>query len=356
MSMVVTGGGTGGHVFPALEVARFAREQGMEVAYFGSVRGQEAVVAPRAGLAFEGFGSEPIYSIRTPRGWRALMRLWRASSAAKAKLLSYKPSVVFSTGGYSSAPVVQAARRLGIPYVVHEQNSVPGRTNQILGRTARSVAVTFEVTKRHFAGHTVRTGMPVRSELRALAGQMHLDAGEGHGRVLVVGGSQGAAAVNEAALATAQRLASRNVRWLNVTGKKHFETIFASYEKLGISNLYEMKSYLEATAMGEEYSRSSFVVARSGAGTLSELAAFRLPAVLIPYPQAFANHQFHNAKEFVDLGAASLIEQTDLHPARLETELLAWIDDPMRIRKAQEALAMWDTPNATADIFRLLNS
>lgn len=356
MLLVVTGGGTGGHVFPALEVARAAREDGFDVHYLGSLNGQEGKACARLGLDFTGFNSLPVYSLRTKRGWRGLVSLVRARGAAQKTLRMLNPRVLFSTGGYSSAPVVSAARSLGIPYVVHEQNSVPGRTNKLVSRHAKAVAVTFESSVRFFEGRVVRTGMPVRAELRAFANQRSLDAESGHGRVLVMGGSQGSAAINEAALATAQRLTERSLRWLNLTGKANFEGLFASYEKLGVAEFYEIRAFVEAAQMGEELAGSSLVISRSGTGTLSELAAFRLPSVLVPYPFAHADHQRHNADEFAEIGAAIRLDQADLTPARLVEALRVWIDDPARVKAAQLALAEWDRPDASGRILELVRS
>ncbi|MFN8218800.1 MAG: undecaprenyldiphospho-muramoylpentapeptide beta-N-acetylglucosaminyltransferase [Fimbriimonadales bacterium] len=354
LRLIVTGGGTGGHVFPALEVARLAREQGIEVLYFGSLRGQEGRACERAGIPFQGFPSRPIYSLKTPRGWAGIFWLARSRSLASRELRRAKPSVLFSTGGYSSAPVVSAARGLGLPYVIHEQNSVPGRTNKILSRGAKTVAVTFEASLKHFEGHVVRTGMPVRAELRELASQRSLEAEAGHGRMLVMGGSQGSSAINQAALATAQRMTSRNLRWLNVTGKKHFEDVFSSHEKLGIGGIFEMRPFLEGSQMGEEYAKSALVIGRSGTGTLSELAAFRLPSVLVPYPFAYADHQTHNALEFEAIGAAKVVPQPGLTPAALEEAVKSWLDSAESVRNAQESLAKWDRPDAAERILELV--
>lgn len=341
-------------MFPALEVARFAHNLEAKVLYMGSLRGQEANSCTKAGLSFQGFDSEPLYSFKSVKGWMALARLLKASNAARRALIAAKPDVVFSTGGYSSAPVVAAARRLRIPFVIHEQNAVPGRTNKILAGRAAYVAITFASSADQFAVRTVRTGLPVRQELRSLCTQQMLEAGVGHGRVLVTGGSQGAAPINEAALATANRMSARQLQWLNVTGKANFEKLFPSFEKLGLAKVYQMKSFLEGTEMGEEYARSSLMVSRSGAGTLSELAAFRIPSVLVPYPLAYANHQLHNAREFASIGAAKIVEQSELDAAHLETALSHWLDNPDLVQKAQGALAEWDCPDAAERIYELI--
>lgn len=353
MRLIVTGGGTGGHVFPALELALLARENGAGVAYFGSRRGQEMAACDRSGLPFVGFPSSPLWSLRTPRGWRGLSSLLRSRLMAGPALRKAKPDVVFSTGGYSSAPVVFAAQALGIPVVIHEQNSVPGRSNLMFARRSAFVATTFHSVEPLLDGcRIVRTGLPIRRELRALADGPH-------GRellplVFVFGGSQGAQAVNEAALGAATRMYGKALHWIHVAGKANFESVFATYAKLGLSGSYEVKSYLDAEEMGRSYARAAVAVTRGGAGTLSELAAFRLPAVAIPLPIAHAQHQLHNVREFVERAAATLLVQSELHPVSLERELTDWLENDARRESAAEALAEWDTPNAAQDIWSLI--
>ncbi len=355
MRLIVTGGGTGGHVFPALEVARLAKQQGWDVLYLGSLRGQEQRSCERAGIAFRGFPSEPIYSLKSFRGMRAALNLARSSVMVKGAIKKAKPHALFSTGGYSSAPIIMMGTRMGIPLVVHEQNSVPGRTNLIAAKKAKYIATTFKSAEQHFEkGKVVWTGMPVREELREIAASHHLMIDASPICVLVVGGSQGAAALNESAVATATRMTEKDLRWVHVTGKAHFEKIFPTYEKLGISNIYEMKSFLEGSAMGQAYAEGSLVVGRSGAGTLSELAAFRLPSVLVPYPAAYANHQLYNAQEFEEMGAAVVIPQDVLHPSKLQEALSGWIENPSRREKARQALAEWDQPDAARNILDLV--
>lgn len=356
LKLIVTGGGTGGHVYPALEVARFAASRGSDILYLGSVRGQEAGACRKADIPFRGFPSEPVYSVRTVRGWRALANLLRSMFQARKVLRQVQPDAVFSTGGYSSAPIVRAARSLQIPYVLHEQNAAPGRSNLMAAPHAKAIATTFHAAGTWFEGLRVeRTGLPVRSELRerAIERKLHLDAYPL--RVLVVGGSQGAAAVNEAALAVAARI-TRDLHWLHITGKAHFETIFPTYEKLGVGGIYQVKAFLEGPEMADAYAEASLVVSRSGAGTLSELAAFGLPSVLIPYPHAHADHQTENAREFESMGAAVLIPQETLQPANLEQALLKWIDVSAARDSARSALETWDVPDSVERILKLVEA
>lgn len=195
--------------------------------------------------------------------------------------------------------------------------------------------------------------MPIRRELRELAqGARTQDLLP---LILVVGGSQGAQAINEAALGAATRMVKRGLHWLHATGKAHFEAVFGTYEKLALKDCYEVRPYLEGQAMAEAYARATLAVGRSGAGTLSELAAFRLPSVLVPYPHAFADHQRHNAQELADLGGAVVLDQKALTPALLEDAALGWLDDPKRVDQARAGLASWDVPDATERILGLLS-
>jgi len=277
---------------------------------------------------------------------------------AKTKLAEVRPDAVFSTGGYASAPVVHAARRLGIPYLLHEQNAAPGRTNLILAKKAIGVATVFEAAKAHFPQIQIRrTGMPIRRELR--------DSEQGRFGivstfattdpiVLVMGGSQGAAALNDVALATALRMVRHPVQWLHLTGVSHYESTMKSLRSMGITSKYEMRSYLEADEMSSSYFGCKVAVCRSGAGTIAELAAFRRPSVLVPFPFSFANHQDANAKEIAELGGALVIEQSHLDPGTLESRILLWLNDPDQYGAAQDALAKWDRPQAGADLINWL--
>ena len=352
MRLIVTGGGTGGHVYPALEIARAAADGGHDVMYFGSHRGQEKAVCEKAGIVFRGFNSEPFLGIRSLNGWKSGWNLFWAGQKAKRVIRHADVDVVFSTGGYSSSPVVSAARALEIPYVLLEQNSVPGRVNKGAGPDAVAVCTVFKETERHFRGSkVVRTGMPIRRELRERAS--FASGRPGKRMVLVMGGSQGAAVLNQAALAVAKSLGS-GVRWLHLTGKAHFEEV-ALRVATDLSEVeYEVKPFLDGLEMADALASASVAVCRSGAGTVSELAAFRIPSVLIPFPAAHGDHQLHNAKELEAMEACVLVEQSTLSSERLRSAIAGWTSDESRRKKAMESLTDWDRPEATAAILVLL--
>lgn len=352
MRLIVTGGGTGGHVYPALEIARSAIGRGHDVMYFGSQRGQEKAVCEREGILFRAFPSEPFFGFGSVRGLRSGWNLFWAGQKAKRAMRHADPDTVFSTGGYSSSPVVSAARALEIPYVILEQNSVPGRVNLGAGPHAHAVCTVFKATEPYFTDSTlIRTGMPLRSELRKTASlPLHR---VGKPMVLVMGGSQGAEALNAAALLAAQAMGT-DVRWMHLTGKAHFEAV-AARAGTELAHLdYEVRAFLDGPEMASALASSWVAVCRSGAGTLSELAAFRIPSVLIPYPLAFGGHQLRNAQEIAELGAAKVIEQSVLSPSLLEEAITGWLRHEERRKKAGDALAGWDMPEATAVIMEML--
>lgn len=331
MRLVLTGGGTGGHIYPALEVGRLMAERGASLRYLGSRRGQESAACARVGIPYEGFGSEPLWSLRTAKGWRAVARLARATREAKRSLRGDRPDAVFSTGGYSAAPVMAAARSLGIPYVVHEGNSIPGRTTRMFAPAAAGVGCTFRTTEGRLAG-AVRTGHPIRRELREAAAHRRETP-----LVVVVGGSQGARFLNEGVPFAARGI--EGVEWLHATGPKHYEE-FRSRAFEG----YEIVPFIESDRLAEAYAHARLAVARSGS-TLAEFAAFRLPSVLVPLPTSADDHQRFNALEFETMGAASLVDQGGGDLAGAITE---WLADDIRREKAKRALAEWDIPDATS--------
>lgn len=360
MKLVVTGGGTGGHVYPALEIALAARDQGHDVAYFGSLRGQEGKACEQENVPFRGLASEPVYSLRTPRGWRSLIRLLQATHEAQKLLRAHRPDVVFATGGYSSAPVIRAARILRIPYVLHEQNTIPGRSTRLWCQEAFAVGLVFASAASHFPGaRTERVGMPIRRQLRSSAqGRLNFDQPLPGSvpTLLVVGGSQGAVALNDVALATAVRMAREPLHWLHVTGHGHFDATMKSLAKLGLGEHYDVKSYLDAGAMATAYFGASLVICRAGAGTMAELAAFRKPSILVPYPHSFADHQRKNAEEFEAMGASLMIDQEALDASTLESRIRLWIHESDRSERAATALAEWDVPDSITRIMTLLES
>ena len=347
MRVVVTGGGTGGHVYPALEVCRIAQEEA-DLLYIGSLRGMEIDACNARGINVFGLDSGPVYKPVSLAGIKALTKLWLASFDAKKKLIQYKPDVVFSTGGYSSAPVMKAAKELGIPLVIHACDTLPGRSLRMFAKEARVVTSTFRATAKALPGcNVVRTGHPIRQELRdAIATRRPEEQ-----FVVVLGGSGGAKFLNETMPLAMRELCEAGCRVLHSAGKGQYE----QYKHLaeGIPN-YDMRPYLEAEVLADAYRRATVIVARSGSG-ISEYAMGRIPSVLVPLPSSADDHQFHNAKEFETFGGASVLTQRardgeiEATQESLAREIREWFQDGTG--HAQRGLAEWDIPDATIRIW-----
>jgi len=350
LKLIVTGGGTGGHVYPALEVAKYARDKGDEVAYFGSIRGQEGKASEQAGFPFQGFPAQPLYSLRTLRGMKALVALLQARSQAKGTLRAWKPDVVFSTGGYSAGPVVAAALTLGIPYCIHSADSVPPRSNLMFAKEAKAFTTLFRSTER-FAPDIKcqRVGQPIRRELREAVPRRAPEAD----LVLCIGGSQGSEFLNGCVLRAFAGDQLASVRLLIASGPKNFETTQKVVDGLGIGSRVTVKPYLQTEEMLDAYCRASVVVGRSG-GTLAELAMFGIPSVLVPLPSSASDHQLHNAEEFAEMHAATLLPQADATPSAMADAIAGWLGDAGRRAEAEKTLKSWDLPDATERIYVLV--
>jgi UDP-N-acetylglucosamine--N-acetylmuramyl-(pentapeptide) pyrophosphoryl-undecaprenol N-acetylglucosamine transferase len=295
------------------------------------------------GIPFQGFASEPVYSLRTLRGIKSLMKLAKAVSAARQSLDADRPDLIFSTGGYGAAPAGFAAGKLGIPVVLHEQNTVPSRANLLMAKHASCVCTVFRGAEKHFPGsRVVRTGMPIRRELREAA----LKAPETGDSIFVFGGSQGAKVISEAAITAS--LSGNDLKCIVALGKSGADNALGADP-----TRVETHPYLSASGMADAFSRSFAVASRAG-GSLAEIAAFRRPSLLVPLPIAFADHQTHNAREFVEMGAATLIPQPELSPETLRDALLEWKSDEERTAKARAALAEWDILDTVPQILSIL--
>ncbi|RYG45399.1 hypothetical protein EON79_12745 [bacterium] len=309
----------------------------------------ESAACEREAVPFRGFASEPLWSLRTPRGWRALARMARARGRAKAFLKGQRPDAVFSTGGYSAGPVVSAARSLGIPYTIHEANSVPGRSNLMFAPRAKAFTSTFRATDRFAKGISVtRTGQPIRSALRQAASQERRP-----GHVLVVGGSQGSAFLNRLVPLVLVILGPQ-VPCLHVAGRNNRVD--------PVHDTHDVREFLQGDEMAKAYANASVVVARSG-GSCAEFALFGLPSVLIPLPGSADDHQLENAREFAAMDAADVLWQPDdarhpeverATPETVASRLREWRDDVPKGEAARHNLENWDVPDATERIYARL--
>ncbi|RMH06879.1 MAG: undecaprenyldiphospho-muramoylpentapeptide beta-N-acetylglucosaminyltransferase [Armatimonadetes bacterium] len=357
MKIAIAGGITGGHLFPALTVAQALQARGHDVLYLGAQHGIEARVplpVPHTLLEMGGLRS----TNRTP--WSVPLTIWRASRAARRILDEFGAELLFTTGGYASIPTAMAFLKRSRGLVLLEPDALPGKANRWLARRAVRICVNFEEAMSVFgAERTVRTGLPLRPEVY-LPEVEQGRAREAFGlkpekfTVLVVGGSQGAQALNEVVLNTVQYLPSGELQWLHLTGAAHFETVRATAERLGLNGNYHPRPFLQAREMGIAYRAADVVVGRGGAGSLTEFAIHGLPMIVIPYPHAAGGHQRYNCEALAKRGAAVVLEQEALSPKTLSEPLRTLRDCPEQRIRMQQAARAWAIPNATERIVQLL--
>ncbi len=340
MNLLLTGGGTGGHVYPALALAEAARRQdpATRLLFVGSSAGMEAALVPAAGVPFTGL------AVRPPRNrapGRALMALATGAASlgqAVAVLARFRPDVIVATGGIAAAPPVIAGWALRIPVVVLEGNAIPGRMNRVLARLSRLVAVTSEAAARRVsARRAVVTGLPVRQEVYTAGreeGIRSLGLDPARRTVLVLGGSQGAARLNRAAEEAVGRLAPRrDLQVLHQVGRGWAADGPApggpAQQTWGGKVHYVRVPYLDR--IGFAYACADLVVSRCGATAIAEITACGKPAILVPYPHAAEDHQTHNAAPLAASGAGVLVPDRDLSGEVLAREIAAALDTPGRL-------------------------
>jgi UDP-N-acetylglucosamine--N-acetylmuramyl-(pentapeptide) pyrophosphoryl-undecaprenol N-acetylglucosamine transferase len=339
---VIAGGGTGGHLYPGIAVARelLTRRAGAQISFAGTAHGIEARVLPREGFALDLIRSGGLkgksVADRARGAWLLPGSLWGAWRV----LTMRQPHLVIGVGGYSSGPVVLMAALRGIPTMVLEQNAVPGLTNRLLARFVRAAAVTFDSTRAYFGRKAFVSGNPVRPEFFELAGpstEAGADDESSFARILVFGGSQGAHAINVAMVEAAAELAADpRVHITHQTGERDVEMVRAAYRRAGISAEVEPFLY----DMGRRLRHADVIVCRAGATTLAEIAAAGKAAILIPLPTATDDHQRRNAEALAASGAAEVLSQGEAGGGALARRVLALVGDrDARVRMARAAHA-----------------
>lgn len=347
-------GGTGGHLFPGLAVGQQLLALGCDVVLLVSPKDvdQQAVKSAHGMEVF----TLPAVAFQNGNRLQFLMGFWNSFRSARKLFKQRRPDAVLAMGGFTSAPPVLAGRFRGVKTFLHESNTLPGRANRWLARIVSCAFVGFEQTRPLLAARRVFvTGTPVRShyqshDVEACCQALGLDPMKPV--VLVTGGSQGARGVNEMILTALPLLAQRGPhwQWIHLTGPGDTQKVAVAYDKLGIRAI--VQPYMEqlAVAMGS----ATACVSRAGASSLAEIAAMRLPSLLVPFPHAADNHQFYNAQAFAKSGAARLLEQHEASPEMLTTIILDLLENNAARCAMQSALARRHAPNAAQEIAGLM--
>ena len=352
MRVVIAGGGTGGHLFPGLAVARALKERvpDARISFAGTSAGIEARVIPKTEFSLDVIRSAGLKGKSVTARARGAALLPLGAVDAWRVISHRKPDVVIGVGGYSSGPVVAIAAIRGIPAMLLEQNAVPGLTNKLLARFVDRAAVTYEPSLRYFSGKGFISGNPVRREFLEVDDDPSQDAAinASRVRVLVFGGSQGAHAINVAMVEAAPRLAAagQTVDLVCQTGTRDFDVVRAAFERHRVQGRVER--FIDA--MDREMKAAGLVVSRAGATTLAEVTAAGRPSILIPLPTATDDHQRHNARVLEKAGAAELLEQADLTGERLADRIISIVGDRDRRVRMSAAARSLARPRAAEDI------
>ena len=354
MKVLIAGGGTGGHVYPGIAVAEalVRLDPNVQVVFVGGRQGLEAVAVPEAG-----FRLRVIMTRGLPR-----RQWWNVPGAVLANIIGFlqalwvvaseRPDVVLGTGGYVSGPFSLAAKLLGRPLVLQEQNSIPGLANRWLSMIADEVHLSFLEARSHFRrrDHLRVSGNPIRAHI--LSGDHELAMREfgltpGRPTVFVFGGSRGAHRINEAALEAMRRLKDRvDVQFILQTGREDHAWVEQTVKQEALPA--RVLPFLRR--IHQAYAAADLVVCRSGAMTLAEIAACGTPAILVPYPHAAHNHQEVNAQNLVERGAAAMIPDKDLTGERLANEIAHWLADRQGLSRMSAHARLFARPDAAERI------
>ncbi len=346
-AIVIAGGGTGGHVFPGLAVARElrARRAARPVRWVGARGGFEERLVPRDGFEITLLPLGGMVGLGALRQVRSAVQAAGATLRLLARFAADRPALLIGVGGFASGPAVLAAAALGVPALLLEQNAVPGATNRWLSRLARAVAASFPESARGLSGRVVVTGNPVRDEVSAIRPR---DGGP-VANVLAFGGSRGARSLNDAWIGALPLLRDVPAAFVLQTGDGDAERVAAAARACGARA--EVLAFLDD--MPARLASADLVVARAGATTVAELTAAGRAAILVPFPHAANDHQRANARALAARGAACYVDPDELTPERLAREVRALAGDPARVQEmgtAARALGARDATRRVADL------
>jgi UDP-N-acetylglucosamine--N-acetylmuramyl-(pentapeptide) pyrophosphoryl-undecaprenol N-acetylglucosamine transferase len=350
--LLIAGGGTGGHVFPALAVASewLRREpRGVRsVVIVGTERGMEARLVPQAGLPLETIRVAGLKGMGGAKLLKNVAMLPAGLWDSEKIMQRHKFSAALGVGGYASGPMILLARMHGIPSVIFEPNVEPGFTNRVLAGISTRVACGFQETANRFGAKAVATGIPVRKEFFSAP---HNEHGEPF-RILITGGSRGALPINRAVIDSLDRLLPRKTQLFIVhqTGERDYNAVRVAYARREFRA--EVVPFIEN--MAERFAQADLIVCRSGAITVAEVAAAGRAAIFIPFGAATDAHQTRNAEAMQNAGASRLLPQTELTPQRLTAEIFSLLDQPRRITEMEECARKLARPNAVEDLVNMI--
>ena len=349
LRVLIAGGGTGGHVVPALAIARELRDtHNADVRFVGTARGLETRLVPEAGFHLDLVRSGQLKNVSLATRLRTAIDLPLGVAECVRLLRAFRPHAVVGVGGYASGPAMLAAILLRLPTLAFEPNAVPGLANRMVGRWVSAAAVNFEQTQRYFRNARV-TGIPVRADFFAITPK----SAAAPPRLLVFGGSQGARVLNETMPKIARRLLDQfaNLEIVHQAGARHAESTAAAYARAGLAGQQRVRVQPYLDQMPREFAAADLLLCRSGASTMAELGAAGRASLLVPFALAADDHQRRNAEVFLQAGAARRLTEAELaDPERLLDELARLLADPEELRAMGERARTLARPDAARQI------
>ena len=357
---IVSGGGTGGHIFPALSIAEGLklRFPDAKILFVGALGKMEMEKVPAAGFDIVGLPVAGFHRGEIVRNLLFLPKLLASLWQARAVVRKFKPDCVIGVGGYASGPVLKVATQMGIPALLQEQNSFAGVTNKLLGKKAAKICVAYRNMERFFPKEKlVFTGNPIRKGLEGIENKtaeslQFFGLDPARPVVLVVGGSLGARSLNNGIRAKLDLMRSSGVQFLWQTGKIYFEELNRELVTHPAENVHLLE-FIQR--MDLAYSAADLVISRAGAGTISELCVVGKPTILVPSPNVAEDHQTYNARALADQDAAVLIRDAEVND-RLVEEAIILVKDRKRLEVLSENIKRMATPDATKDIVEVIVS
>lgn len=348
MKVLIAAGGTGGHIYPGIAVAKevLRRNPESEVLFVGTARGLETKIVPDNGFRLSLIDSAGLKNVGFVGKLKGLAVLPKSFLEARTLLREFRPDVVVGAGGYVSGPVLMIASFMGIPTLVMDSNALPGFTNRRLAMFVDKAALTFDEAVPFFGKKGVVTGNPVREEFFDVQPRESSE----RTRILIFGGSQGSRAINNAMVGALPAIKQDSLDITHQTGDADFESVKAAYAAAGVKSA-DVRPYI--SDMVGEFAKSDLVICRAGATTCAELAAAGKASIMVPLPTAADDHQRKNAEALVKAGAARMILQKDLSGDVLAKEITALIGSPVAISDMEDAakkLARRDAAEATVDL------
>jgi UDP-N-acetylglucosamine--N-acetylmuramyl-(pentapeptide) pyrophosphoryl-undecaprenol N-acetylglucosamine transferase len=335
LRIVIAGGGTGGHIYPGIALAKefMKHDSEIEITFVGSNKGLESKVVPREGFEFHPILAGGLVGKKGIQRWSSWLKLPASIGQSLCFLVRKKPDLVVGVGGYASGPLALSAGLLRIPLVIHEQNAIPGVTNKWLGKIANKIAISFKQSRQYFSpDKVIETGNMIREEIGSLGTNTDNKFGNKF-CVLIFGGSQGAQSINRAVLEALPSLRNQkdSIHFIHQTGNRDIELVKQTYSEHGFSAEVEPFFY----DMAEQYRKASLVICRAGATSIAEITAAGKVSILIPFPHAAHNHQEKNAEVLDTEKAANVIYDRDLNGEKIAQAISDGMESPEKLKEME---------------------